>query len=304
MKKLLSLLLALVLCLSLCACGSGEQNNTTEEQNDAPSVEAPKELIEQISGDWAVVEPYDGAPQVINVYEGVLLTLGDEKYEMKYEEGVIFSLWWEGKDIGLVELITLPNGTINLEYKITESSLPWYGSNTCHKGDYHTTNPEQGETNNTVQTPQKYTTVEITMDNWQDYFEFKEDYLYYEDAFGDCERVEIYYILVCKNGIQIEESLSNVAVECSYTREYCYLEINPTDKTYTWSEKRTLPTDETETVEMWNVRLGGYDNVKQYGYGAKVFMFLSQGGKSQYGWVCSNFDVVRVKGSIALIGAE
>ena len=89
MKKLLSLLLALVLCLSLCACGSGEQNNTTEEQNDAPSVEAPKELIEQISGDWAVVEPYDGAPQVINVYEGVLLTLGDEKYEMKYEEGVI-----------------------------------------------------------------------------------------------------------------------------------------------------------------------------------------------------------------------
>ena len=35
MKKALSLILALVMCLSLCACGGSNEENNTSELNDA-----------------------------------------------------------------------------------------------------------------------------------------------------------------------------------------------------------------------------------------------------------------------------
>lgn len=47
MKKVLSLLLALVMCLSLCACGGGDQN--PEEQ---PTEEQPTEIKEEI---WVII---------------------------------------------------------------------------------------------------------------------------------------------------------------------------------------------------------------------------------------------------------
>ena len=68
MKKAFSLILALVMCLSLCACGGGEQN-TTE-----PSQEATESPNESVVGSWYWVNTDDVGPANgvthMELYEG------------------------------------------------------------------------------------------------------------------------------------------------------------------------------------------------------------------------------------------
>lgn len=61
MKKVISLLLALVLCLSLCACGGGNETpNTTEAPTEAKKIDL------KIIGTWKTDPSYNDYVLVIN----------------------------------------------------------------------------------------------------------------------------------------------------------------------------------------------------------------------------------------------
>lgn len=104
MKKTISLLLALVMCLSLCACGSGEQssgteaqNNATEEQNNATGGQTNASEAQPVE-DPEKTQRYEYALSLLNkelhqkqgnefkeAYE-VLTELGDYKNAKAYLE--------------------------------------------------------------------------------------------------------------------------------------------------------------------------------------------------------------------------
>ena len=71
MKNAISLLMALVLCLSLCACGGG---------NDAPETEAPTESSELKVGDTAAGQLFDITIQSVEPIE-------------KIENGYVWHMW-------------------------------------------------------------------------------------------------------------------------------------------------------------------------------------------------------------------
>ena len=72
MKKVLSLILALVMCLSLCACGG--TSNGTEPTITEPTITEPteKELKDLVVGTWIREYTFDGKSFVttINIYKG------------------------------------------------------------------------------------------------------------------------------------------------------------------------------------------------------------------------------------------
>ena len=295
-------------------------------------------------------------------------------------------------------MITLPNGTINLEYKITESSLPWYGSNICHKGDYHTTNPEQptqieaynwicGEwfypdnamvtiyNDNTCQigeetlkwefgtiysdnkacniyvynedtlcyelsfwtvqisgetagqqesilavvpieedgdrgTQHNYSrssewkTVDITMDNWADYLEFREEIGFTEDAFGDYKSAHISYCLITKDVGILNYSHSKFAVECNYIRETRSVEIDPNSKTYNWAETGTQAKECNYVAELY-----GVPSSEAYGEYIGVGGYISSDKTSDKATIdecyyCYDFEIVRIQGKIYIFIGE
>lgn len=203
MKKILSLILALTMCLSLCACGSGEQNNTTEGQNNPPSVEVPKELQEQISGDWAVVNPYDGAPQYVNVFEGIMLAVDDMKYDMKYEGENRFSVWADENYLGDITLRIEPNGNIYMTADVANYGDSPSFKEDCYKLGYDYVGEDvpgtEESTNATESIPEHIGMLAYIYGEWlpmegndsyrPSYIRIERDGKCYSDRFGELEWV-------------------------------------------------------------------------------------------------------------------
>ena len=85
--------------------------------------------------------------------------------------------------------------------------------------------------------------VEITMDNWQDYFEFKEIVLPWNtyNAFDELEseNVTIDYCIVLKDEYEIDEEKSKVAIEYTGYREEWSIDVDMSTLDITYIEKVT-----------------------------------------------------------------
>ena len=168
MKKLLSLLLAAALVLSLGACGK-----------EANPYEKYEELFEYMER-----EDYDSAMAYIRELAG--------------------------------ESETVPQAA-----PATEAE----------------TEPETTETQPSETEPQPVT-VEITMDNWQEYFELREYVEFNKNGFGEFERVSVSFALVNKDGMYPECSLSDVTMEFSYTMKYVSVTVDPENDTIAYGADR------------------------------------------------------------------
>ena len=56
----------------------------------------------------------------------------------------------------------------------------------------------------------QYEPIEITLDNWQDYFEFKEYHKFEENGFGEFESASTSYYLITKDEINVDVENSDV----------------------------------------------------------------------------------------------
>lgn len=168
MKKLLSLLLAAALVLSLGACG--------KEANPYEKYEELFECLER--------EDYDSAIAYIRELAG--------------------------------ESETVPQAA-----PATEAE----------------TEPETTETQPSETEPQPVT-AEITMDNWQEYFELREYVEIKKNGFGEFEKVSVYYALVNKDGMSPECNLSDVTMEFSYTKKYVSMSVDLENGTITYGADR------------------------------------------------------------------
>lgn len=309
MKKTISLLLALVLCLSLCACGADSVSPTEShtKNNNNSIVNTDNEELALYYGEWKEYllpeHSHHGIATII-IEEAGVCYLDSVKYEWKYEQDCL-TIWEGDVSIGYLHLIVESNGDIYLDCGIDGGGEGLSYKIGFQYAEDNTANTEQEETNSTEQTTPNYTVVEITTDNWSDYFEFKEDYSYFEDVFGGYGSMQIYYLLAIKDNIQIYEELSNVAVECSYTTDYRKLEIDPETKTYKWSDTGKYAEDKTSVSSMYSFSgHPGDDEHKSY-YAAEIALTLPQGNTlivdSHYKY---NFNVIRIEGSIAIIEEE
>ena len=128
MKKTISIMLALVLCIGLCACGSGDTpanqgnsavpvpgaENTQEKKDGIPDISAAKVLKEGSCGETAEFQLYDNGVLVISGTGSVASdnpfgTYGDHLKYIRIEEGITDIEDRAFRDVDGFSIVELPS---------------------------------------------------------------------------------------------------------------------------------------------------------------------------------------------------
>ncbi len=232
MKRIIATILALIMCLALVACGNSEkeelydkyesiirslekhnydkalekieklsskhQSATTEKENDKVNF---KSLI---VGEWIIsCFANDESMGNITFNENGECNIGGETYSWKLEK--YYDTWAEyvisrdGDDIYRVTL----NDRTESDESLLVSLWRLGDSEEKHIGDFFPLS--------------EYTVLELTTDNFLDYFEISERVSVNRNAFNEPTEISVnyYYVLKAEYG-RVEADISEVAIEYSY----------------------------------------------------------------------------------------
>lgn len=137
----------------------------------------------------------------------------------------------------------------------------------------------------------QYITVEITSENWSEYFELVEEIVYHTDDFGDFSSVNDFWRLELKEGYSSKHSLS-IHFEVQYNLQEVSVEINH-------DTREVIKIDGDYEV------LPKTDKVETSGYMALIAQtfiqdFELQDPSKQYIYYISDFQVLRVAGDTTI----
>lgn len=295
MKKLLALLLAAVMCLSLVACGGGNDTPSTND-NDANNTSQETENSTTDNTDYA-----SELTQLLcekNVWYGMRHGEGNEEEFTFFEDGHFekngSSFTWTLNEylpdasefLASSAFQTTPNYDAARGLYVTDEFLLGYdtdGNLLLYWRDYFCYNESL------------YELVEITLDNWQDYFELREYHKFEENGFGEFEKVTTYYSLVSKDGIIFDESKSEVTFEFTCSIETKPYTVDFENKTVTYGETTKTQTSEPTVETMNNVgQYIGENTHDRYGEYLGVCNFIKEleGGAREV----VSVEIIRITG--------
>jgi len=152
-------------------------------------------------------------------------------------------------------------------------------------------------------------TVEITMDNWDTYFEFRTVYSWADDnAFGEPGTSLEYPMVLCvkeeyEDCIVLDEV--DLAIECSWVENERYVSIDWEDQSIEWGSvvnSRGVQTriNQVTDIQYWE----SYENacvavyLRDIGLSLDTVMWDSDG--NMYAECMENPSILRIKGSITI----
>ena len=152
--------------------------------------------------------------------------------------------------------------------------------------DMPETNDSTIQSTTTTATEPKSVTVEITLDNWKDYFELREYIEINENGFGEIDGAKIYWSIVNKNEFIVGEENCNVTFEYTLEKEEVSSTIDTETKKVIYGEVTGKNTSEA-TVETMN-NVGQY--IGEYTHDYYGEYLTSQHFKMKDGKLVSIFD--------------
>lgn len=115
--------------------------------------------------------------------------------------------------------------------------------------------------------------IEITLDNWQEYFEEKDILSVKYNSFDEIEDIYFYKILTLKEGISIDPYKSDIAVEANVHYEQYYVNIDTDTWEFNFEEKKgEFEYSSSEIEEFCSNTYKQGDNEKKY-YSAQFCRF-------------------------------
>lgn len=316
MKNLFALILALVLCFALVSCGEdtkkAKDKNTvtekittetatdttakeetakvteteTEEVKVSPEAESLKALV---PGEWipstaAVGKEFTDS---IILNEDGTASIGEKIYTWTIDYANSFSVEVLIKD-GDTSLYKayLYKGDGGTSY-ISLSKIN-AGSASASIGSFYKAS--------------EYTKLDITVDNWEDYFEFKEISTVERDAFGDLCAVRVQRLLMLKEEYgKVRSELSSCAIEYSYKSDAVTITTDVNTGEYTYGgvsiEYDSDPSTTIRTMEM----LGRYSDEAEYDgrFGTRTASFSIGEFPTTDVWGYEvGFTILRIDGNI------
>lgn len=134
----------------------------------------------------------------------------------------------------------------------------------------------------------KATTVEITIDNWQDYFELEERFVTIRNDFDEIVYIYKDYFIVLKDNYELVGDDTSIAVEFNYVDEWRFVE---TDK-----EGETLTIGELVPDEENNEKNGCTTTITT----SETQLINALEVKDEMQTIPTNFEIVRFKGSMTV----
>ena len=143
--------------------------------------------------------------------------------------------------------------------------------------------------------------IEITLDNWQDYFEYKEFLFCQKDAFGDFTDYFFFWCLVPKDSVGTIVD-SSVAVAYDYKLETRRLTVDPDTNTFEWGDFSADPYSDfgsgVEKVEiLYPLFTYSVGEIETYGV-----QLARMGGNQETidrAWYYT-FDITRIEGTLKI----
>ena len=237
MKKLVFLAFAAALCFVLCACGGeGKIEFPVIPETDPPFYEdeKPKEPVQEepntpvtdnriyyLEGQWLLAQETEGAPKEIFLDANGQCTVDGESYSWSYS-------YENGNRFG-VNILT--GETVAYEISFAR----WNGPESVVL--LYTDNDRGVYIN-----PAHYDVIEITPENWENYFELRRTYYWDEDAFGEVTRLrgcgftislKEEYVSRLSSAVTDGDVLTKNAMEVSYSYGRQPYELDLQNKTCT-----------------------------------------------------------------------
>lgn len=242
MKQITALLLAILLCISMTACGGGDESAPETK----PAGSAPTNNAGTDSGADENVDPNVEAVKAALVGTWLPDGYGENQETaelLKFnEDGTVEMLGatytWEVKSAGAQDSarIALYDGETcfyNAKYSVKDgvcnhlSLESVKGSGDKYKLEkigYHR--------------EADYKVIEITLENYKDYFEVKEFVSETKDAFGDRTKIAIHTGIVLKEEFgKVAATLSHTALEYTFDRNDYEVTADKTTGEYNYGEK-------------------------------------------------------------------
>ncbi|MBR5867961.1 MAG: hypothetical protein IKZ21_00840 [Clostridia bacterium] len=330
MKKILALVLVCVMCLSLCACGEAklykkyeavitalenedyegavseiyniylesdqgkaDQAAAESEQAEAEAAEAESEaaqkeleanLIAAITGEW-IPDDYS-----VREYEAPPVTVGADNTVEISGESYTF------------EVNNAYEDNLNLVIKDGDTISYRLSAYKDEAGRYHLSVSEAVDDNNYTSVGEyylasQYTKVDLTVDNFFDYFEFYEKTAQSKNEFDEVEalRIESCYKLKDEHG-KVNTSISKVAIEYSYEYTYKYVDADFDAGTYAIG-KAAYGGDPQESDN--TTTLSQLYELESYGVSLSS-NYISKEAENPTICVYDNYEVTRIAGSLYL----
>lgn len=228
MKKIISFLLVLALCFSLCACGGSSVEEPSENGSpstiDTPTKEEPSyanhPLFQFLYGQWELTNPEDAQ---YNPYSSV--TINEDGSCVVDGQTGTWSISAETTDNNL--FIDLYVGDTHVG-----GAVVW-GSNTGF-GAYHSNGAIcPGVWENSIAVVPDGNDIILTEENWRNYFELKTEEEYSRDAFDEIERIHIYQYIQLKEEYASQLLTHDVAVEMTGTLQRLEIIVSEDGSSYT-----------------------------------------------------------------------
>ena len=276
MKKIFAMLLVAVMCFSLAACGGNEpQTGNSGSQQEQSDNKNDKEInIKKVDvvGTWKNTSSNDhGFVMTINEDGTGTIILGEQELTItwkKTDEEIICNTAFKE----LTFKIQANNGVVEMSYK----------------DGYYVVVSEQ-DYENTIEC------VELTLENWQQYFEIKPYAEPQTDAFDELSDLMICTTLVLKDEYANTFAGSDGAIEVSFGGAYrCPIEYNSATK------ELTLGTPYTKEE---NEQQGYYLSTEAITY-TNELTYYREYGFAIGGGVGCNPDTFKVEGDIATADAS
>ena len=347
MKRIFALALAFVLCFSLVACaaepareenkyaelermldegrygdamsyilslqgsnsssvplwGIGQPGDGTHPDEDPDTDKEPDAevlaLIDELMGEWVIVDENKDAPQRIVFREDGTCTVDGTEMTWKREATSLP----DGNDF--VTLLSVWEGEVE-RYGVYQPSKTDAGELSFTIGKVEGNTISLNSTRYIC--PDHYEAVELTMDNWQEYFEFTTESYHDTDAFGDLSGLSMGYKIALK-----EEYFNRLsqrrpgtgAVEISYkSSQQCHAYVNSDGISYSVGEVYGEWYEQTQTLtlENWNyVESPFFGNGITTGYIDVPFdsdLLPGVAGTCSHAF---DFSVLRIQGTIYLL---
>ena len=140
-------------------------------------------------------------------------------------------------------------------------------------------------------TEPQYTTVDITIDNWTEYFELTpENFTFTENSFGEVDGAEVKIYLMTKDGIVCDADNCAIAIEYEYTWVYTPFVIDYENETISYGDPTSNPATQNTDTKMYKIGKGFGCTPLSYPVGAlegEVFPKLL------------SVDVIRIEGTLS-----
>ena len=222
MKRLIALLLAMALCLCLAACGGGDKPSADgDKPNQTQGNDPAAGIKKSLAGKW-LPHGYtrgENSDKLADFREDGTVVIGEK------------TLTWEIVEDSVIYINDGEDRLYQAEFTAAEEGQPSFLR--LHRFKTATTTTVWCE----YYKESDYTKLEITAENWQDYFEVQEFPTLVKDSFGEVSKIEVYRALVLKESYgAVCPQISDMTVEYSAKQIGYYVTADKTTGEYTIGE--------------------------------------------------------------------